>query len=332
MNDLLEHPAVQAWSTLQPERVEPLGIERLKKEWKSRVYRLEGVGAAGSGVIAKRCKQTTALIERAIYQEILPQSPLPTLRYYGYVEDSDDGFAWLFLEDAGEEEGPTSGSEYRVLAAEWLAALHLAAVPPDLQARLPSRGSNHYLQELRFVRETLAALTHPALNAEDRVTIRSILSQCDFLESHWGPMERFHESMPRTVVHGDLIQENVRIRTGQYGAAFLPFDWEIAGWGTPAVDLAQFENESMGSEIPVNADIAAYASAVLGSWPHLDQQDLRQLAALGTIFWLLANIGWQCWNLMDGWVERAMRRIKVYEAGLAKCLGPSQAPWGPFCR
>src|SRR5206468_7251387 len=57
---LLAHPAVQAWQRLNPERVVPDRITPAKfKPNKPRpnltVYRLEGVGADGAAVIAKRC-------------------------------------------------------------------------------------------------------------------------------------------------------------------------------------------------------------------------------------------------------------------------------------
>jgi len=53
--NLLEHSAVKAWSQLQPERVEPEGIEILRLKPKSAVYRLLRLGPTGSVVIAKKC-------------------------------------------------------------------------------------------------------------------------------------------------------------------------------------------------------------------------------------------------------------------------------------
>ena len=41
----LEHPAVQAWSKLHPERVSPGTIETLKRNKKSAIYRLETLDA-----------------------------------------------------------------------------------------------------------------------------------------------------------------------------------------------------------------------------------------------------------------------------------------------
>src|SRR6185503_20219642 len=95
----LDHPAVLAWSRLQPERVEPAGLVQLKGKLNTAVFRLDGVGPDGSNVIAKRCRTSTARVERIIYEHLLARLPLPTLRIYGFVPDGE--YCWLFLEDAG---------------------------------------------------------------------------------------------------------------------------------------------------------------------------------------------------------------------------------------
>ena len=85
--DILEHPAVKAWSDLQPLWVESEGIETLKRrEARSWVDRLNGVGPRGSVVIAKRRWRAGLLIERCVYKEILPHLRMSTLRYFGFME------------------------------------------------------------------------------------------------------------------------------------------------------------------------------------------------------------------------------------------------------
>src|SRR5207245_2602292 len=84
--DLLEHPAVKAWSARQPARVEPESIHVLREGRHTGldVYRLTGVGPGGSTVIAKRCP--TASIERTVYEEVIPHLPITVPRYYGSRE------------------------------------------------------------------------------------------------------------------------------------------------------------------------------------------------------------------------------------------------------
>src|SRR5437870_13212992 len=79
--NLLAHPAVQAWRELHPDRVVPDRITPAKfKPNKPRpnlaVCRLEGVRADGAAVIAKRCTQGGGQIERTVYERILPHVPL----------------------------------------------------------------------------------------------------------------------------------------------------------------------------------------------------------------------------------------------------------------
>ncbi|MCK4977002.1 MAG: hypothetical protein KAS36_08720, partial [Anaerolineales bacterium] len=87
--NLLEHPAVMAWGELQPGRVKPDQIEVSKQKKKGSVYRLAGVGLGNSAVIAKRAREEKALIESAIYEEVLPRLPIHTLHYYGSIEEND---------------------------------------------------------------------------------------------------------------------------------------------------------------------------------------------------------------------------------------------------
>src|SRR5260370_31672920 len=123
--DLLEHPAVKAWGKLTPTHARPPRVVMLKPDKKrSAVYRLENAGPTGSSVIAKRTRLTNIAIELHVYREVLPRLPIRTLRCYGFVEDQDPAFGWLFLEDAGDERYSSGNDEHRALAAEWLAVLH----------------------------------------------------------------------------------------------------------------------------------------------------------------------------------------------------------------
>src|SRR5213595_642490 len=107
---LLAHPAVQAWRRLNPQRVLPERITPAKfKANKTRshltVYRLQGVGPDGEAVIAKRCDRGEGLVERAVYERVLPHVSLPAPHFYGAVEDQD--VYWLFI-------GEVQGEKYDV--------------------------------------------------------------------------------------------------------------------------------------------------------------------------------------------------------------------------
>jgi hypothetical protein len=153
-----EAPPPRPWGRLPPGLAEPRGVELLKgkKETaRKRAYRLAGAGPGGSAVIAKRGPTARALIEQAIYEEVLPLLPLAALRCYGLVEETDGQLAWPFLEDAGEEGYSASLPEHHRLAARWLGLLHTTAARVAPASRLPDRGPAHYLGEARSARDRI---------------------------------------------------------------------------------------------------------------------------------------------------------------------------------
>jgi hypothetical protein len=321
---LLEHPAVKAWNELQPARVEPESLEILQEHKKAAVYRLIGVGPRGVAVIAKRCLMATARIERTIYEEVLPHLPIPAPHYYGFLEE-DDAFCWLFLEDAGKERLSPLIEEHRVLAARWLGLMHASAARVTAAARLPDGGPNRYLEHLKSAREAiLNNLTNPALGAGDMVILNNIVAHCDLLESRWCEVEKCCAEAPSTLVHGDFRPKNIYVRTDRAGTNFFTVDWETAGWGVPAADLAPSRGR-----LPVHQiDIAAYWSIVHEHWPHLPLHSVERLALVGRIFRRLAAIYWESRSLAFG-TERLlcgpMACMRVYQAELAEAI--CEIPW-----
>jgi hypothetical protein len=319
--ELPEHPAVKAWGRLWPEvsvlrRAEILRGFR-KKARKRTICRLEGAGPAGSAVIAKRCPTARALVERTFYEEILPRLPVPTLRYYGFAEEADSGFCWLFLEEASGELYSPLLEEHRVLAARWLGLLHTAAACLTPARPLPDRGSAHYLGHLRSARAAiLRHLASSGLPDGDMRVLRSIVSRCDVLESRWIQVEKLCDGMPRTFVHGDFKVKNLRVRTTQAGTALLAFDWETAGWGVPAADLGSSSNP----------DLTTYQSVVGDHWPGLDVQALQRLVQVGKVFRNLAAVDWAAEGLPDDPMEEAMTKLRIYESRQADLMGVVR--WG----
>src|SRR5262249_40236439 len=149
--------------------------------------------------------------------------------------------SWLFLEEAiGIEYFPHSLFD-RVLAAEWLAALHSAAWKVGRLPGLPDRDCKHYRRLLGLVRKTIQkVLRDPTLHREDILDLASLAADCETLEAHWIELEQMSCGFLPTIVHGDFVIKNVRIRLKPVPAALVVFDWEVAGWGSPAIDLTQF--------------------------------------------------------------------------------------------
>jgi hypothetical protein len=311
------HPAAEAWAQLRPEQPPPDRIEavRAKRKDKSIIFRLDGVGPHGLRVIAKRCRRSTAEVERLIYQDVLSGVPVSSPTYYGYVEDNDSGFAWLFLGDAGGTEYSPANAGHCRLAAEWLGCLAAARLRPDVRARLPNRDVQHYMNDTVATRaRILAQRTSPRLTADDRVVLDALVRCCDTLTSHQAELEAICGRVPVTVVHGDFVGKNVHVRVNAEGTVLLPFDWETAGVGVPAVDIAQFTRETFAPGIDV------YWSQVRDQWPWIAEGELRQLAAIGRIFRVVNVISWETWNLEYDWVEASIRVLRAHAHRLADSL------------
>ena len=320
---LLDHKVVRAWSGLRPGQGEPASIEILEpgRYKKKTIYRLAGVGLKGSAVIAKRRQMARGLIERTIYEQILPHLPVTAPHYYGFVED-DDTFSWLFLEDVGRERFSPLVEEHRLLAARWLGRMHTAAAHGATAARLPDRGPAHYLEHLRSARRTiLRNLTNPALNTDDVAVLKTIVSQCDALEAGWHELEKCCESMPTTLVHGDFRRKNVYVRTDQAGTALFPIDWTTAGWGVPAADLAHSRCRYSGYHV----DLTTYWDIVRECWPSMDMSAIQQLVPVGLVFRRLAAINWTTRSLTSEWTEEPIACMKAYQTELSEIM--QAAPW-----
>ena len=327
-DNLRDHPAAQAWRAIEPERVEPgmiAVIKQWKNHYKSAIYRLAGVGPGGLAVIAKRCLVQTAAVERLIYEEFLPRLPLPTLGYYGSVDAPDGESCWLFLEEAGGDLYSPQNNAHRALAARWLAAVHNTGRHLDWETRLPDRGPKHYWQLLQSCRARVREhFTNPNLPVEGAAVLQTVAEQCDVLEEHWNELEETCHGMPRTLVHGDFGNKNVRVRPSARGLELLVFDWEFAGWGVPSTDLAQ-ESRT------ISPDLGVYRSCLEG-WPMMeDEGRIQQLAAYGRCFRLLDSMWWESFALRFGRPECLIEPIvclKVFAERLARAF--RAAGWRPY--
>jgi hypothetical protein len=231
------------------------------------------------------------------------------LHYYGFVEEPNGGFCWLFLQDvSSDEKYHPHIQEHRVAAARWLGVMNTSAAGITAAARLPKRGSEHYLGLLRTAHDTiLSNFANPALNADDLELLNIILAHCMHLSAHWSQLAGVCEGMPHTLVHGDFITKNVKVRKGQDGIIILPFDWEKAGWGVPAEDISR-------------VDIPTYWSTVQTYWPWIGIPNLKRLANAGKVFRCLVFLDWIAPSLEDESVEQPMNDIRRCEAWLAELV------------
>lgn len=305
--ELDRHPAYLAWRVAVEHGRVPASIEILKLEKrKSAVYRLNGLGHGARSVVAKRRPAGELADEVRLHSEFLPALPLGSLELYGFLEKFD-GFAWLFLEDAGEMCYSREEPEHQALAVEWLGRLHASASPGA--SWLPDTGPAYFRSVLDLARDGVRmGFAHTALSASDREVLSAILTSLESVDERWQRVEEVCAPMPRTLVHGDFVPKNVRVRERRGRFDLVAFDWETAGVAPPAVDLALLR----GTE----EDRRKYLTIVNEAWPELRPQDVEQLAFIGNLFWLLHAIYWAGRSFAYEWVEHAMWNMIEYERHL----------------
>ena len=136
------------------------------------------------------------------------------------------------------------------------------------------------------------------------------------IEAHWAEVERLSDCLPPTLVHGDFVIRNLRIRPGATGLALLVYDWEMAGWGFPATDLAQVDRCA-------RADLDVYYSVARDDFPQLDVRDIQRLANYGNLLRLVDAIYWATLFMVRETYKsllKPLRMIGKYEAQLAASL------------
>jgi len=303
--NLDEHPAVQAWWRNYSLCELPSQITILKKSRQSTVYRLHDIGPDGT-VIAKLCEAEPGRRETVLYRDVFPKISAATPAFLGFEEDPERKTWWMFIEDGGDETC-TPCERDRELAVRWLAALHTSSYLLDLTF-LPDVGPNFHLNfHLYAGRERIIDnLKNAAFSTEDRAVLKQIISDLEDVIGRWDQVTQFCATMPKTLVHGDFARKNIRIKWRDGKPAFLTFDWEDAGYGVPAVDMADCPN------------VHAYWVFVQEIWPHLHESELQQLLLCGRMFGVLAALRWKSSDLAFEWSHREIDTMREHKSELNK--------------
>ena len=324
---IADHAAARAWRTLHPAHPEPEMLEVWRENLKpapASIYRLIFSTGTPRVVYAKRSPDLS--VERTMYESVLPKLPIKSPIYYGFLEDPE-GMCWIFLEDVGSERLSPRDPTHRALAARWVAQLHLHGARIEAASCLPAAGAERYLGHLRASRERIGrSLDHPAMSPEQREALAAVVALQDHLESRWDGIVRRCRQLPVTVVHGDLRPKNLRVRAEPPGVTLYGLDWETAGWGVAAPDLAPVG----GRDLTMQIDTEVYRSAVCTAWPQLDAVSLRGLSLLGHIFRSLAGMDWESLDLDSGvpeYFSRPVASLRVIADSVSRGLGSDAAEW-----
>lgn len=184
---------------------------------------VKDVGAAGLSAEAAATKPADTLDpdrEISVYRDLLDSRRLGTPRFHGAVADPGQNRRWIFLErvegevltDVGEIGGWCE-------AAAWAARLS-GAVAGDSDTLLHRDAEWHR----RWVDAAVSALGGDPLAARLR-------------ERRAQLVERLC-ALPSAFVHGELYPANVLVAREGGSTRIAPVDWELAGTGPYALDLA----------------------------------------------------------------------------------------------
>lgn len=240
-----------------------------------------GSGLSPAAAATKPSRALDRRREIAVYRSLLQSSRVPAPRFYGAAEDENDGRAWLFLERVPGEVLADEGdpAAWRSAAA-WAAQLDAAVKElrnPVLDETLLDRDRNWHQHWLT------AAIG--ACEAAERTELAARLRGCtDAL------LDRI-EALPRAFVHGELYASNVIVaRQGPSEAVQAkPVDWEMAGTGPFALDLAALVTGWAGADR--EAMCAAFHEA-LPAAAAVSPGDLREAVSLCELALALQWVGW----------------------------------------
>lgn len=281
--DLQEHPVVRAWNAATFLDTMPECIHVLRELPRYAIYWLPGVGAGGTAVFAKRSMAHRSLVERTVYEEILPHLPLTAPRYYGIF--MEELYGWIFLEDVGDERYSCAEPKHLELAGRWVGTLHARAAALQAARLLPDAGPRRYLAHLRKAREQIrSSLRKWSFPLSEVRVLTATLSHCNEIEGRWDQVEAVCKCGASTLVHGDFRPKNALLRRNAESLTLCPIDWEMAGFGVPAVDLTRI-------------DLRAYWHEVRSTWPRSDFEAVARLAMGGRLLQELAAVDWMSQSL-----------------------------------
>ncbi len=177
------------------------------------------------------------LREAETYRRILVPEGVEAPVLYGAVTDTTHGRAWLLLERVRGHELWREG-DFGVWreAAAWLARLHGRLAPVSAAG---ARGA-------RLLRYDAALLRTWVERAARFGRLQGSLER---LPERYGSVVAELASLPSTLVHGELYASNVMVRERNGGSPRpCALDWELAGIGPGALDLAALSAGAWSSE------------------------------------------------------------------------------------
>jgi hypothetical protein len=110
----------------------------------------------------------------------------------------------------------------------------------------------------------------------------------------------------------------------------VAFDWEMAGYGIPAPDIAEVSGRGVPrrrtSRELRDSELVDYWTVVRQSWSGLNLTAIKELAELGAVFRSILAISWETESIGRGWWP--IGELRGYQVDLAVALEHLRlAPW-----
>ena len=284
--------AIAAWRAFCGSRTTCTGVEILKR---GSAFRLRDSGPGCTNVIAKR--EPTRCIEREIRAyEILDRLSILSARRFG-TASTRNGSTWLFLEDIGDHRFERESASDRRALAVWTATLHKRGEHAR-ESGLPVRHLDDHRVSVNSARSALTTLARD--DERDRDVLLMTSGELERLNNCWAVVDRYCSGFPMTLVHGDLVAKNVRMR----GTDVHVIDWETATISVPAIDIGSL-------------DLDVYYDQVADHWPQLDRAAWTRHAAVGRALRLAASIEWAVVRLAGTSRDRGVAALADYRVWLS---------------
>lgn len=275
-------------------------VEIVKSTRKTRVFRIRLAG--GSSVIVKAAGSANRT-EQRFYERVLAGTDVAP-RWLGTWEGPLSDVSWLVLEDVGGAAYEVVVADHRRAGARWLARLHRVSPDARIIAELPVRDLAFFRSEVADAANRLARPAGPGADAILAPAASDARDRLLALLDGWEAITGSCRGLAPVIVHGDLAPKNLAFRAG---GELVAVDWRGAGWGTPAIDLAQ--------HVPWSAapDPVVYAALT-----RRRQGEIRRIAAVGGVLRAALAIGWAAWDVAEHPRSRVAAELEVLVEGLKR--------------
>ena len=219
--------------------------------------------------------------EPSVYRSILAGAGLGTAELFAEHADPRTGDAWLLLEKvAGRELYQFGDLGPWQQAARWLVALGRCPVPPTERERLVSYDEEWFTRWPDRARASMASAT-----PHDRRRLAEVLDR-------YAPVVSTLAALPRGLVHGEFYASNILVDVAADRVCAV--DWEMAGIGSPLLDLAALVSGGWTDDQRADVALAYLDELPAGERPATDtfltELDLCRLHLC--IQWLGWSTGW----------------------------------------